>query len=214
MAQCKTAVSPLLPHWRYCSLALGHWNNVYSPPVGDRLIHKGVFLESSAVFEVPVSNQARYVLYVLYVEFTALMQMYLLPHWRYCSLTLGHRNNVYSPPVGDRLIHKGVFLESSAVFEVPVSNQARYVLYVLYVEFTALMQMYLLPHWRYCSLTLGHRNNVYSPPVGDRLIHKGVFLESSAVFEVSVSNQARYVLYVLYVEFTALMQMYLYYMIH
>ena len=25
MALCKTAVSPLLMHWRYCSLALNHW---------------------------------------------------------------------------------------------------------------------------------------------------------------------------------------------
>ena len=25
MAQCKTAESPLLTHWRYCSLALTHW---------------------------------------------------------------------------------------------------------------------------------------------------------------------------------------------
>ena len=27
MAQCKTAVSPLLMHWRYCSLALSHQND-------------------------------------------------------------------------------------------------------------------------------------------------------------------------------------------
>ena len=25
MAQCKTAVTPLLTHWSYCSLALSHW---------------------------------------------------------------------------------------------------------------------------------------------------------------------------------------------
>ena len=25
MAQCKTAVTPLLMHWNYCSLALNHW---------------------------------------------------------------------------------------------------------------------------------------------------------------------------------------------
>ena len=28
MVQCKTAVSPLLMQWRYCSLALNHWYNV------------------------------------------------------------------------------------------------------------------------------------------------------------------------------------------
>ena len=28
MAQSKTAVSPLLMHWRYCSLALTHWGRV------------------------------------------------------------------------------------------------------------------------------------------------------------------------------------------
>ena len=26
MGECKTAVSPLLTHWRYCSLALNHWS--------------------------------------------------------------------------------------------------------------------------------------------------------------------------------------------
>ena len=32
MAQCKTAVSPLLTHWRYCSLALSHQNVLLWPP--------------------------------------------------------------------------------------------------------------------------------------------------------------------------------------
>ena len=33
MAQCKTAVSPLLTHWRYCSLALSHQYFLVGPPV-------------------------------------------------------------------------------------------------------------------------------------------------------------------------------------
>ena len=31
MALCKTAVSPLLTHWRYCSVALSNWQHVSHP---------------------------------------------------------------------------------------------------------------------------------------------------------------------------------------
>ena len=37
MDKCKTAVSPLLMHWRYCSLALSHWYAVCISAVGSKL---------------------------------------------------------------------------------------------------------------------------------------------------------------------------------
>ena len=35
MALCKTAVTPVLTHWSYCSLALSHWiiGNAYTAPL-------------------------------------------------------------------------------------------------------------------------------------------------------------------------------------
>ena len=33
MVKCKTAVSPLLMHWRYCSFAISHWYTVVHSPL-------------------------------------------------------------------------------------------------------------------------------------------------------------------------------------
>ena len=48
MAQCKTAVSPLLTHWRYCSLAQSHWyKGTRSPVRGSHLTRMGGCQDSS-----------------------------------------------------------------------------------------------------------------------------------------------------------------------